>query len=53
MRVLFINSIGRNKWGGGEKWMINAAKGLKAKGMRLRLLAFQILNYKPGRLRLE
>ncbi len=32
MRVLFINSIGRNKWGGGEKWMINAAKGLQSRG---------------------
>jgi len=32
MRVLFINSIGRNKWGGGEKWLVNAAKGLQNRG---------------------
>ena len=40
MRVLFINSIGRNKWGGGEKWMINAAKGLKAKGYEVEIACF-------------
>jgi glycosyltransferase involved in cell wall biosynthesis len=28
MNILFINSIGKNKWGGGEKWMVKAAKGL-------------------------
>ncbi|MBI9064143.1 MAG: glycosyltransferase [Marinilabiliaceae bacterium] len=32
MRLLLINSIGKNKWGGGEKWMILAAKGLISKG---------------------
>jgi|APHig6443717817_1056837.scaffolds.fasta_scaffold00309_10 glycosyltransferase involved in cell wall biosynthesis len=32
MNILFINSIGRNKFGGGEKWMVNAAKGLTEKG---------------------
>jgi len=31
MNILFINSIGRNKFGGGEKWMINAARGLGAR----------------------
>lgn len=28
MNILFINSISKNKWGGGEKWMVNAARGL-------------------------
>jgi len=28
MRLLLINSIGKNKWGGGEKWMVLAAKEL-------------------------
>ena len=32
MNILFINSIGRNKFGGGEKWMVNAARGLISKG---------------------
>lgn len=32
MRLLFINSIGKNKWGGGEKWMVLAAQELKKKG---------------------
>jgi len=32
MNILFINSIGRDKFGGGEKWMINAAKGLAQQG---------------------
>ncbi len=32
MNILFLNSIGKNKFGGGEKWMVNAAKGLLAKG---------------------
>ena len=32
MNILFINSIGRNKFGGGEKWMVNAAKGLTERG---------------------
>ncbi len=31
MNILFINSIGRNKFGGGEKWMVNAARGLGAR----------------------
>jgi len=31
MNILFINSIGKNKWGGGEKWMVKAAKGLSKK----------------------
>lgn len=28
MRILVLNSIGGSKWGGGEKWMLMAAKGL-------------------------
>lgn len=32
MRLLLTNSIGKNKWGGGEKWMILAAKGLIDRG---------------------
>lgn len=32
MRILFINSIGRNKFGGGEKWMARAAAGLTRRG---------------------
>ena len=32
MNVLFINSIGKDKFGGGEKWMVNAAKGLTDRG---------------------
>lgn len=32
MNILFINSIGRNKFGGGEKWMVNAARGLTERG---------------------
>ncbi|ABL64418.1 glycosyltransferase [Chlorobium phaeobacteroides] len=32
MNILFVNSIGRDKFGGGEKWMINAAKELAKRG---------------------
>lgn len=32
MNILLLNSIGKNKWGGGEKWMLLAASGLKALG---------------------
>lgn len=32
LNILFINSIGRNKFGGGEKWMVNAAAGLSSRG---------------------
>ncbi len=31
MQILFLNSIGKKKWGGGEKWMLMAAAGLAAK----------------------
>ncbi|MFW6351705.1 MAG: glycosyltransferase [Bacteroidota bacterium] len=32
MKIVLINSIGKHKWGGGEKWMIMAAKGLMSLG---------------------
>ena len=32
MNILFVNSIGRKKFGGGERWMIYAAQGLKERG---------------------
>lgn len=32
MNIVLINSIGKNKWGGGEKWMIMAASGLNSIG---------------------
>ncbi len=32
MNIVLINSIGKNKWGGGEKWMIMAAVGLNEIG---------------------
>lgn len=32
MKLLLINSIGRTKWGGGEKWMLMAAKNLIQRG---------------------
>ncbi|MCG8341548.1 MAG: glycosyltransferase [Chlorobiales bacterium] len=31
MNILFINSIGKDKFGGGEKWMVNAASSLSAR----------------------
>jgi glycosyltransferase involved in cell wall biosynthesis len=37
MRILFVNSIGRNKYGGGEKWMILAAAGLFRAGHSVEL----------------
>ncbi|MFB6340690.1 glycosyltransferase family 4 protein [Saccharicrinis sp. FJH62] len=32
MNILFINSLRKNRWGGGEKWMVEAAAGLSALG---------------------
>jgi len=32
MNIFFLNSIGHNVWGGGEKWMLVAALGLQARG---------------------
>lgn len=37
MNILFMNSIGRKKFGGGEKWMIMAARGLAEAGHRTRI----------------
>lgn len=48
MNILFINSIGKNKFGGGEKWMISAAIGLISKGHNAMLASKQdsrILQY--------
>ncbi len=30
--IVFSNSIGKNKWGGGEKWMLTAGKNLAKRG---------------------
>ncbi len=35
MNILFLNSLGRKKWGGGEKWMISAGRELKEKDHRV------------------
>jgi len=32
MNILFLNSLGKTKWGGGEKWMVKAGEGLKSRG---------------------
>lgn len=32
MNILFIHAIGRTKFGGGEKWVLTAAKGLQERG---------------------
>lgn len=32
MNILFLNSIHKEIWGGGEKWMITTAEGLREKG---------------------
>ena len=32
MNILFINSINKNIFGGGERWMIKAARGLLDRG---------------------
>ncbi len=31
LNIFFSNSISAHKWGGGEKWMVTAGKGLKEK----------------------
>ncbi|UWX57860.1 glycosyltransferase [Chlorobaculum sp. MV4-Y] len=52
MNILFINSIGRNKFGGGEKWMVNAAKGLTDRGHNVVLASkrnSRLLEYAAGR----
>lgn len=35
MHILLVNSIGKNKWGGGEKWMVLAAQELSKKGHKV------------------
>ncbi len=35
MNILFVHSIGKEKFGGGEKWLITAASGLRDKGHRV------------------
>ncbi len=35
--VLFVNSIGKKKWGGGEKWILYTALGLKEKGHQVKI----------------
>ncbi len=32
MRILFIHTIGKTKFGGGERWVVNAAQGLSQSG---------------------
>ncbi len=32
LNIFFSNSISSHKWGGGEKWMVTAAKGLSDRG---------------------
>ena len=32
LNIFFSNSISSQKWGGGEKWMVTAANGLKQRG---------------------
>jgi glycosyltransferase involved in cell wall biosynthesis len=35
MNILFVHSIGKNKFGGGEKWLISAAAGLRDNGHKV------------------
>jgi glycosyltransferase involved in cell wall biosynthesis len=35
LNIFFSNSISSHKWGGGEKWMVTAAKGLSERGHRV------------------
>ncbi len=35
MRILFIHTIGKNKYGGGERWVVNAAAGLMQRGHKV------------------
>ena len=32
LNIFFSNSISKHKWGGGEKWLVSAAKGLSKRG---------------------
>lgn len=35
MNILFLNSLSKSKWGGGEKWMIHAGHGLSTNGHKV------------------
>lgn len=35
MNILFLNSLNKSKWGGGEKWMISAGNGLAGREHRV------------------
>jgi glycosyltransferase involved in cell wall biosynthesis len=35
MNILFLNSLSKSKWGGGEKWMIFAGAGLANRGHKV------------------
>lgn len=35
MNILFVHSIGKKKFGGGERWLIAVANGLKSRGHRV------------------
>lgn len=35
MNIFFMNSVGINSWGGGEKWMLTTAIGLRDRGHRI------------------
>jgi len=37
LNIFFSNSISSHKWGGGEKWMITAAKGLSDRGHNIKV----------------
>jgi glycosyltransferase involved in cell wall biosynthesis len=52
LNILFLNSIGRDKFGGGEKWMVTAAKSLAQKGHNVTLASrnnSRILRYAAER----
>lgn len=35
MKILYLNSVGVESWGGGEKWMFVSASGLRDRGHRI------------------
>lgn len=39
MNILFVHTIGKRKYGGGERWVINAAAGLKKSGHEVFVLS--------------
>lgn len=41
MNILFLNSLDKAKWGGGEKWMINAGNGLAEREHRVTIACKQ------------